>query len=63
MAGRITIVEAERVVAPGEIDPAAVHLPGIFVQRVLPLGPEDVAAKRIERRTISKPSQREGTRS
>jgi 3-oxoacid CoA-transferase subunit A len=54
MAGRITIVEAERVVEPGGIDPAAVHLPGIFVQRVLPLGPEDVAAKRIERRTVRK---------
>ncbi len=57
MAGRITIVEAERVVEPGGIDPAGVHLPGIFVQRVLPLGPEDVAAKRIERRTV----RREGT--
>jgi 3-oxoacid CoA-transferase subunit A len=63
MAGRITIVEAERVVAPGGIDPAAVHLPGIFVQRVLALGPEDVAAKRIERRTISQPTPREGARS
>ena len=52
MAGRITIVEAERVVAPGEIEPATVHLPGIFVQRVLPLGPDDVTAKRIERRTV-----------
>jgi 3-oxoacid CoA-transferase subunit A len=54
MAGRITIVEAERVVAPGQIDPAGVHLPGIFVQRVLALGPEDVSAKRIERRTVRK---------
>ena len=54
MAGRITIVEAERVVAPGEIDPATVHLPGIFVQRVLPLGRDDVTAKRIERRTVRK---------
>jgi 3-oxoacid CoA-transferase subunit A len=54
MAGRITVVEAERVVAPGEIDPASVHLPGIFVQRVLPLGPEEVTSKRIERRTISR---------
>jgi 3-oxoacid CoA-transferase subunit A len=59
MAGRITIVEAERVVAPGEIDPASVHLPGIFVQRVLPLGPEDIAAKRIERRTVRRPTQEE----
>ena len=54
MAGRITIVEAERVVAPGGIDPASVHLPGIFVQRVLPLKPEDIGAKRIERRTVRK---------
>ena len=55
MAGRITIVEAERVVEPGQIDPASVHLPGIFVQRVLALGPEDVTAKRIERRTTRRP--------
>ena len=55
MAGRITIVEAERVVAPGQIDPAGVHLPGIFVQRVLALGPEDVTAKRIVRRTTRRP--------
>ncbi len=56
MAGRITIVEAERVVAPGELDPASVHLPGIFVQRVLALGPQDIAAKRIERRTVRRPA-------
>jgi 3-oxoacid CoA-transferase subunit A len=37
MAARTTIVEAERVVEPGEIDPDTVHLPGIFVQRVVPL--------------------------
>ena len=60
MAGRITIVEAEQVVAPGEIDPAGVHLPGIFVQRVLPLGPSDVTAKRIERRTVRPVAAQEG---
>jgi 3-oxoacid CoA-transferase subunit A len=54
MAGRITIVEAERVVEPGELDPEAIHLPGIFVQRLVALGPDDVAAKRIERRTVRK---------
>ncbi|MFJ4206727.1 CoA transferase subunit A [Streptomyces sviceus] len=35
MAGHVTVVEAERVVEPGEIDPDAVHLPGVFVQRVV----------------------------
>lgn len=56
MAGRVTIVEAEHVVPAGGIEPAAVHLPGIFVQRVLALAPADVAAKRIERRTVRRPS-------
>jgi 3-oxoacid CoA-transferase subunit A len=34
-SARITIVEAENVVEPGELDPNAVHLPGIFVKRVV----------------------------
>ncbi|MGD9957726.1 MAG: CoA transferase subunit A [Candidatus Nanopelagicales bacterium] len=52
-AGRITIAEVERLVEPGELDPQQVHLPGVFVQRVVALTPEQVAAKRIERRTIT----------
>src|SRR5579863_1475306 len=48
MAGKITIVEAEEIVEPGAIDPEAVHLPGIFVQRIVKVGPE---GKRIERVT------------
>ncbi len=35
MAGRTTMVEAERVVDVGALDPDSVHLPGIFVQRVI----------------------------
>ena len=35
MSGKITIVEAEEIVEAGEIDPDAVHLPGIFVHRVV----------------------------
>ena len=35
MAGRITVAEVEELVEPGELDPEHVHLPGIFVQRVL----------------------------
>jgi 3-oxoacid CoA-transferase subunit A len=59
MAGRITIAEVEELVEPGEIDPDAVHLPGVFVQRVVALTPEQAAAKLIERRTVSAPAARE----
>jgi 3-oxoacid CoA-transferase subunit A len=50
MAGAITIAEVERLVAPGELDPDSIHLPGIFVQRVVEVG--DDSEKRIERRTV-----------
>src|SRR3954453_19295273 len=39
MAGRLTIVEAAQVVEPGQIGPDDVHLPGVFVQRVVGLTP------------------------
>jgi 3-oxoacid CoA-transferase subunit A len=48
MAGRITIAEVEELVEPGEISPEDVHLPGVFVQRVVVVGPE---GKKIEKRT------------
>jgi len=50
MAARLTIVEAEEIVDPGEIDPDAVHLPGIFVQRVVKVASESI--KPIERLTV-----------
>ncbi|MFD8272090.1 CoA transferase subunit A [Streptomyces flaveolus] len=53
MAGRITVAEVEELVEPGEIDPDLVHLPGIFVQRVVALTAEQAADKKIERRTVS----------
>mgnify|MGYP001768142962 CR=1 FL=1 len=53
-AGRVTIAEVERLVEPGEIDPQNVHTPGVFVQRVVALTPEQAADTRIERRTVSK---------
>lgn len=52
MAGRTTVVEAERVVEIGEMDPDAVHLPGVFVQRVLALGEQQAADKGVEKRTV-----------
>ncbi len=49
MAGRITIAEVEEIVPTGTFDPDEVHLPGIYVHRiVLNAHPE----KRIEQRTI-----------
>ncbi|WP_323016284.1 CoA transferase subunit A [Castellaniella sp.] len=49
MAGKITVAEVEEVVPTGAFDPDEVHLPGIYVHRiVLNAHPE----KRIEQRTI-----------
>jgi 3-oxoacid CoA-transferase A subunit len=56
MAGRVTVAEVEELVEPGELDPDTVHLPGIYVQRVLPLTAEQAADKRIERRTVTPPA-------
>lgn len=53
MAGRITVAEVEELVEPGEIDPDHVHLPGIFVQRVVGLTPGQAADKKVEKRTVS----------
>ena len=50
MAGRVTIVEVEELVETGAMEPDQVHLPGIYVQRiVVNAHPE----KRIEKRTLS----------
>jgi 3-oxoacid CoA-transferase subunit A len=55
-AGRITIAEVERLVEPGQIPAEHVHTPGVFVQRVVVLTPEQAVAKRIERRTVTAPT-------
>ncbi|MQS38869.1 CoA-transferase, partial [Streptomyces katsurahamanus] len=52
MAGRITVAEVEELVEPGELDPDQVHVPGVFVQRVVALTPGQAADKKIERRTV-----------
>ena len=49
MAGKVTVVEVEKIVETGTLDPDQIHLPGIFVHRiVLNAKPE----KRIEQRTV-----------
>ena len=60
MAGRITIAEVEELVDVGTLDPDAIHLPGVFVHRVVVGGP-DAHEKRIERRT-TRPDTRPDTR-
>ena len=52
MSGRIAIAEVEELVEPGELDPDSIHLPGVYVQRVVVLTPDQVADKRIEKRTV-----------
>ncbi|MEV4947140.1 CoA transferase subunit A [Streptomyces sp. NPDC053755] len=52
MAGRITVAEVEELVEPGALDPDRVHLPGVFVQRVVALTPAQASNKRIEKRTV-----------
>ena len=50
MAGKVCIVEVEKIVEVGELEPDHIHLPGIYVHRiVLNANPE----KRIEKRTIT----------
>jgi 3-oxoacid CoA-transferase subunit A len=50
MAGSICIAQVEELVEPGQIDPDAVHLPGVFVSRVIEVGFD--IEKRVERRTV-----------
>jgi 3-oxoacid CoA-transferase subunit A len=50
MAGKVTIAEVEEIVPTGDIDPDHIHLPGIFVQRII----KGRFEKRIEQRTVRK---------
>lgn len=49
-AGKITVVEVEEIVAPGELDPNFIHVPGIYVDRLI----KGTFEKRIEQRTTKK---------
>jgi 3-oxoacid CoA-transferase subunit A len=49
-AGKITVVEAEEIVEPGELEPSQIHTPGIYVNRVI----QGDFEKRIERRVLAK---------
>jgi 3-oxoacid CoA-transferase subunit A len=58
MAAAVTIAEVEELVEPGEIRPEDVHLPGVFVKRVVEVGLE---GKAIEFRTTRPRTDRSGT--
>lgn len=47
-AGKVTVVEVEEIVEPGELDPAQIHTPGIYVDRLI----QGTFEKRIEQRTV-----------
>jgi len=49
MAGKITVAEVEHLVPAGQLDPAEIHTPGIFVQRIIQ---GKNYQKRIEQRTV-----------
>lgn len=48
-AAKVTIAEVEDLLDPGELDPAFIHTPGVYVQRIVLCGNYE---KRIERRTV-----------
>jgi len=56
-AGRVTIAQVENLVDVGEIRPEDVHVPGVYVQRVVDVGVD--VEKRIERRTTRPRTQQE----
>lgn len=51
MSGRITIAEVDEIVEPGDLDPDSIHLPGIYVDRVVELTTAQSAELPIEKTT------------
>ncbi|MBA3069512.1 MAG: CoA transferase subunit A [Hyphomonas sp.] len=54
MAGKVTVAEVEEIVPAGDLDPDHIHLPGVFVQRII----KGTFEKRIEQRTVRKRESR-----
>ena len=48
MCGKVCVMEVEEIVEPGELDPDNIHLPGIYVHRII----QGKHEKRIEQRTV-----------
>lgn len=49
MAAKMTVVEVEELVEVGELDPENIHLPGVYVQRIIVNATPE---KRVEQRTV-----------
>ena len=52
MSGRISIAEVDEIVEPGELDPDDIHLPGIYIDRIVQLTPEQASELPIEKTTV-----------
>lgn len=50
MCGKVCVMEVEEIVEPGQLDPDNIHLPGIYVHRIV----QGQHEKRIEQRTVRK---------
>lgn len=50
MCGKVCVVEVEELVSTGSLDPDHIHLPGIYVHRLI----QGEHEKRIEKRTVRK---------
>jgi 3-oxoacid CoA-transferase subunit A len=50
MCGKVCVMEVEEIVEPGQLDPDSIHLPGIYVHRLI----QGQHEKRIEQRTVRK---------
>ena len=51
--GKITVLEVEEIVEPGELEPSQIHTPGIYIDRVI----KGVFEKRIEKETTQAAKQ------
>ncbi|MFE9768003.1 CoA transferase subunit A [Streptomyces sp. NPDC005808] len=61
MAAKTAVAEVEHLVEPGDLDPDSIHLPGVYIDRVLPLTTAQVADKGMERLTTRpRPSEFRG---
>jgi 3-oxoacid CoA-transferase subunit A len=52
MSGRVTIAEVDEIVPAGTLDPDSIHLPGIYVDRIVQLTAEQAADLPIEKTTV-----------
>lgn len=52
MSGRVSIAQVDELVEPGELDPDSIHLPGIYIDRVIALTAEQSSERPIEKTTV-----------